>query len=331
MKIDRRRFVTAGVACGLAAGLEHNSPRRAAAGPGPVTPVTPGPEVEAFKAAQQALLKKYAVTAESKYLKLAKPSLTAHVLEAGRGDPVVMLHGGGGFACLFAPLMGPLQKEARVLAVDRPGCGLTDKFDYRDTRLRPHAVEFVTGVLDALDLPRAALVGGSMGGLWALQFALAEPERVTRLVLVGEPAWSGPETHPPAKREGMPTIDGIRAEYAARAVADVKHVPDEMLQAVVASRRLPGADTSWNSLRERFIKDREGAYHLRPDLKTLRPPTLFIWGDKDAFQPPKFGEEMAKMAPRARCEVVRAAGHHVWVDQPERVAGLTLGFLKEGK
>lgn len=292
----------------------------------------PGPEVDAFKKAQAALLQKYGVAAHSRYVKLSKPPLTVHVLEVGRGDPVLLIHGGGGFACGFASLMSPLQREFRVLAVDRPGCGLTDRFDYRKTAIREHAVDFVTGVMDSLALPKATLVGNSMGGLWALQFALAKPERVTKLMLLGEPAWSpAVMTSPPPPATKPPTMEGVRAAYAARLVADVKRVPAEYLEADLANRRLPGFAGSWNTLLEKFIKDKQGTYHLRPELKDLRPATLFLWGDQDKLGPPTLGEEMARLVPKARCEVLRDAGHLAWLDQPDRCARLTLEFLKEGK
>jgi len=332
MRINRRQFVQAGLGCGAAwaTGMGDDSVIAATDEKSPVIPVS-GHEVEAFKKAQHALLRKYGVTAQSKYLRLKTLPLTAHVLEAGRGAPVLMVHGGGGIACTFAPLIGSLQADFRVMAVDRPGCGLTDTFDYRNTELRSHAVHFIAGALDALGLAQTALVGSSMGGLWALQFALARPERLTKLVLLGEPAGSSPMVNPPPKMEGNPTLDSARAAYRARLVADVERVPPQLLDAVLASRRLPGAAASWNSLRERFLEGRQGTYRLRPELKGLRPPTLFVWGDRDSFAPSRFGEEMAKMAPNARCVVVCDAGHHVWIDQPETVARLTAGFLKEEK
>jgi pimeloyl-ACP methyl ester carboxylesterase len=289
-----------------------------------------GPEVEAYKAAQEKLLRRYAIAAESRYANVKKPALKAHVLVAGQGEPVLMLHGGGMFASQFAPLIGSLQDEFRLFAVDRPGCGLSDKVDYSKVSLslRQHAVDFVGSALDALELREATIVGSSMGGLWALWFALAEPKRGNKLVLVGEPAWSGPEVHPPPPAQKAPTLETVRDTYAARQVADIKRVPQELLEATVAARRLPGSDVSWNTLLQKFIAEKSGTYHLRPELKNLQLPTLFIWGEKDTFGPPSLGKEMAAMARNARCEVLADAGHHVWIDQPERCAKLTREFLR---
>jgi len=296
----------------------------------PVTPLAPGPEVDAFKKAQDALLKKYGVRAKSRYVKLKKPALTAHVLEAGQGEPVLLIHGGGGFACGFAPLMSALQKDFHVFAVDRPSCGLTDRFDYRETTMREHAVDFVTSVMDSLDLPKATLVANSMGGLWAMQFALAKPDRVTKLILLGQPAWSSREmARLPQPAKASTPIEGARAVLAAQLVADVNRVPDEFLEVAVANILMPGWATSMNTGREKFIKDKQGAYHLRPELKNLKAPTLFIWGDKDQYGPPTLGEEMARLMPKARCQVLSDAGHLPWLDQPEECNRLVLKFLKE--
>jgi pimeloyl-ACP methyl ester carboxylesterase len=318
--LSRRNFIGSGI-CFAFACLPHTGKLLAAEET--IIPVVSGPEVEAFKIAQQNLLRKHGVSAESRYLKLKKSALTVHVLAAGRGEPVLLLHGGGGFACQFAPLMGPLQTRFRLFAADRPGCGLTDKLDYSTISLRSHAVGFVTSLLDGLDLPKAALAGASMGGLWALYFALARPERVAKLVLLGEPAWSPRVmTHAPPPWRNTATRESIRAAIGARQVADVTRVSDEYVDAAVAARRLPGADLSWNTLIEKFTKDGMGTYHLRPELKNLKVPTLFIWGDKDKLGPPTLGEEMAKLAPNARCEIIRDAGHLPWLDHPQHCARL---------
>src|ERR1700761_5808098 len=166
------------------------------------TPLHNGPETQQFRRAQERALAKYRVQAQSRFVTLNKPALKVHVLEAGRGHPVVLIHGGGTAAVTLAPLLSALAESFKCFAPDRPGCGLSDRFDYANAPFRQHAVDFVTSLLDALKLPKAALVGNSMGGYWAIVFALAAPERVTKLVLVGGPAGSAPP--PPRPRPPQP-------------------------------------------------------------------------------------------------------------------------------
>ena len=101
-----------------------------------------------------------------------------------------MIHGGNSVAVSWAPLLSRLQRTFHIYAPDRPGCGLTEKFNYLGIPFREHAVAFVRSTMDALGLRRAALVGSSMGGYFSLAFALAHPEQVSQLVTIGEPAGS---------------------------------------------------------------------------------------------------------------------------------------------
>ncbi len=290
------------------------------------------PEVKAFKKAQDALLAKYDVKATSRYLNLEKPQMTVHVLEAGQGKPLLLIHGGRSCACSFIPLISALQKDFHIFALDRPGHGLSDEFDYRNTALRAHAVDVITSVLKELDLPDANLVANSMGGLWALQFAIDQPERVTKLVLLGEPAGSSERvTNSPQKSAKDPVFQGVRGAFAARLVADINRVPDELLQAELANQRLPGFASSWDTLLEKMLTDKKGTYQLRPELKNLRPATLFIWGDNDQLGPSALGLEMADIAPNARCKVLPDAGHLPWLDQPDKCSRMVAEFLKEMK
>ena len=298
-----------------------------------ITPVAPGPEVDQFRKAQGILLLKYGISARSRYLRLKQPPLTAHVLEAGEGMPVLLLHGGGATAAQFAPLMGAMQKEFHLFAPDRPGCGLTDKIDYRGIPFREHAVDFVGGILDGLELPKAAIVANSMGGYWALVFALAHPERVSKLVLLGEPAASGsPQTNAPAPPPSpkVPTIEGMRGKWKGRWGKNIDHVSPETWDEELAGAKLPGAGLGWDSMVDEFVlRQKLSTYALRPELKDLRPETLFIWGDKDSMGTgAKMGQEMAAIAPHARCEILKDAGHMPWIDQTERCAELTIEFLK---
>ena len=290
-----------------------------------------GPEVELFEQAQQKLLDKYAAATRSLYVKMKKPDLSAHILEVGKGDPVVIIHGGGAYACQFASLMGALQNDFQLFVPDRPGCGLTDMINYSGVPFRQHAVDFVTGIMDSLKLDKAALIGNSMGGYWALLFALACPERVSRLVLIGEPAGSSPPgtvpMAPPANKN--PSLEAVRGIYQFVLVADINRVPQEILAADLAAAKIPGAAVAWDTMVDQFRNNKDlGTYALRPELKNLKPETLFIWGEKDKFGPPKLGQEMASIIPNGRCEIVQDAGHLLWLDQLERCASMTIEFLK---
>jgi pimeloyl-ACP methyl ester carboxylesterase len=93
---------------------------------------------------------------------------------------------GGAFE--LVPILGALAENHRVLAVDRPGHGLADPFDYRGVDLLDHARTFLGDILDALELPTVDVMANSMGALWSVAFAIDAPSRVSRLPLVGAPA-----------------------------------------------------------------------------------------------------------------------------------------------
>jgi pimeloyl-ACP methyl ester carboxylesterase len=109
------------------------------------------------------------------------------LFELGTGSPLLYVHGGLGGAYEVVPILAALAENRRVLAVDRPGHGLADPFDYRGVDLLDHARTFLGDILDALELPSVDVMANSLGGLWAVVFAIDAPSRVPRLLLVGAP------------------------------------------------------------------------------------------------------------------------------------------------
>src|SRR5437016_11470706 len=89
-----------------------------------------GVVADRFRAAEQALLARYRLVARSRYVALSDPDLRVRVLEAGDGPPTLLVHGLGAVAAAWVPLMAELT-GLRLVAVDRPGCGLSDDFDFR--------------------------------------------------------------------------------------------------------------------------------------------------------------------------------------------------------
>lgn len=165
--------------------------------------VTLDPASERYRRLQTALLKSRRLPCTECDVDIAPLGLRAHVLEAGAGDPLLLVHGGNGVGAHWLPLMTRLTGW-RMIVPDRPGCGLTDGFLYDGVDMRAHGAAFVAGVLDALEVEAASIIGNSMGGYFALCFALAHPDRVRHLVLAGGPAGSarsGSGFPPPAAVE----------------------------------------------------------------------------------------------------------------------------------
>ena len=141
------------------------------------------------------------------------------VLELGAGPPLLLVHGGGDAAFEWVPILEDLARRHRVLAVDRPGHGLADPFDYDGVDVLEHAVVFLREILDALELDTVDIAGNSLGGLWSVAFALEHPERVSRLALVGAPpgvtrlgAGDAPGVRPAARRATACTAPAVRTD-----------------------------------------------------------------------------------------------------------------------
>src|SRR5690242_21202313 len=148
----------------------------------------------AFEDAERRLFEACGVQVTSRRLRLADPSVAVRVLETGDGQPLVLVHGSGMSASTWAPLM-PHLGSRRLIALDLPGFGLSDPFDYTGRPLREHAVAQLTSLLDALGLDRVPVVGTSLGGMWALSLAVAAPHRITALASLGVPAVVLPGMH----------------------------------------------------------------------------------------------------------------------------------------
>ena len=132
------------------------------------------------------LLKRYAPEASVRPVRWSQGEI--QVLELGTGPPLLLVHGAFGMTLAWAPILEQLARHRHVVAVDLPGHGLADPFDYSHVDLLQVARAFLSEVLDALSLREADVMAHSVGGLFSVAFALAEPERVNRLVLVGAPA-----------------------------------------------------------------------------------------------------------------------------------------------
>lgn len=305
-----------------------------------------------FERAQAAAFAEAGLRPSSRFVDISQLGLRVRVNEVGGGDPVLLIHGGNSVGASWIPLLKPLAAEHRLIFPDRPGCGLTSQFSYRGIDLRRHGVEFIRLLLDEIGVERAALVGNSMGGYFALAFALAHPDRVSKLALLGEPANAegAPRLfHRLVGTRGINTLlykgplkpakDGaaFRATFTkSRLVADPNRLSDALCECLAAGGRIPGATASWTSMVERIFvpagrglwaRDSLGTHKLTAELPRLDQPTLFLWGDKDPLGGPEVGASLAALMARARLQVVVDAAHLPWLDQPQVCAAALLEFL----
>jgi pimeloyl-ACP methyl ester carboxylesterase len=230
-----------------------------------------------------------------------------------------------------------------AIAPDRPGFGLSDPAHVPRERFREAAITFVDELLAALGLQASVLGGNSMGGTWALWYALAHPDRVQRLVLLGS-APLLPDTRAPALLRVMsaPVVAEVLGRVAkpnARAVVTFLGAMGEkdtivrhpgLIDAQVAAGADPVASGANIAELRACMTPRafRASAFLRPDeLRRLPTPTLILWGDHDPVGGPEVARAVAQLIPDARLELL-PGGHVPYLGDPERVARLVSAFAR---
>ncbi len=159
----------------------------------PITPVTPAPATAADRRAALIAAEDALLVAVAPDIAVQRGEITTadgarlHYLTCGEGEPLLLLHGRGNAGALFGPIFAPLAAQRRVITLDLPGWGLSDKQPFTGHDARDALRVWMDGALalmDALGLEQVDLLGHSMGGLTALGLALDHPTRVNSLILV---------------------------------------------------------------------------------------------------------------------------------------------------
>lgn len=269
---------------------------------------------------------------------------SVHVVERGAGTPVVLIHGSGSPGLFWLPLLDRVD-GVRAIAVDRPGFGLSDPVPAGTPT--GTAVGWIERLLDALDLPAAILLGHSMGGLWALRFALAHPERVPGLVLIGTPALPCTRAPLPFRLLGTPGVRTLIARQRettrsfhrfAVMMGEGETIGDHraLVELMVAVGNDPVARRALQQevrplLSPFALVSRTGfrreARIGEAELRALTVPTLLIWGDHDPVGSGDVARRVQKLIPKADLMVVDG-GHAPWLGQPDRVAEALLGWVR---
>ena len=247
-------------------------------------------------------------------------------LSAGTGETVICVHGLGGTKASFLPTVAALADGYRVVAVDLPGFGESDK-----PIGAPYNAEWFAGaifsLMDALEAPDAHLVGNSMGGRIAIEAGLINPERVQSLSLLSPAlAWL-------RDRRWAPVVKALRPELGLVQLAP------KQLTAGLVRRMVPGAQNGWAAagvdefLRAYFTPRGRAAFYAAARniyldephgdagfwtrLAELAPRSLFVWGKKDQLVPIAFMKHVERTLPAAT-HVELNCGHVPQIEDPDR-------------
>jgi pimeloyl-ACP methyl ester carboxylesterase len=235
-----------------------------------------------------------------------------------QGDPkgqgaFIFVHGAGGSHLNWPPQLRRLS-GANTYALDLPGHGQSE--GQGRTSISAYA-DFVADFLETLGLEKGTLVGHSMGGATALDFALRYPEGLAGLVLVGSGA---------RLRVAPAILDGIRQDFqaAVRLICDYAYAPDAPEQLKREGRRQMGRTHPDVLYGDFAVCD---AFDVMVRLDEIRCPTLVICGTADRLTPPKYSTYLRDNIPGAQLVLVEGAGHMVMLERPEAVSQAIADFM----
>lgn len=236
-----------------------------------------------------------------------------------RGAPaVILLHGFGASLDTWEPWAQALSGRYRVIRFDLPGFGLTGADptgDYSDAR----TMKIIAALMDQLKIERASLIGNSLGGRIAWNFAALHPDRVARLVLVSPDGFASPGFAYGTPAE-VPLMMKVLPYVAPRSVLKSGLVPayarpEALSEETVTRYRdmmlAPGV--------RRAILARMGQTILRdpvPTLARIKAPTLLLWGEKDGMIPIANADDYLRVVPGATLVRLPNLGHLPFEEDP---------------
>ena len=242
-----------------------------------------------------------------------------HYFVGGHGQPLLLIHGLGARAEDWTPEMPAYAKHGfRVYAIDLLGSGGTDRPDIAYTMQQQ--AELVYGFLDAVHVQQADVVGWSMGGWVAFQFALDHPDRVQRLVAMDSVGLTFPNSLTPEMFEPR-TVPQLK-QLEALLVQNPPWLPEFFYRAFLREmqRNFPVVHRTVKSMfaKKDVLDGRLGA---------LRMPVLIVWGAQDNLIPPSVGLRMHRAIPQSVMEFYSDCGHIGPATCAGRIVPRVLQFL----
>jgi 3-oxoadipate enol-lactonase len=246
--------------------------------------------------------------------------------EEGKGFPLILIHGLSDDSGLWTPLMPAFSRKYRTIALDLRGHGLSGKPDM------PYSIqqfsEDLFEVLQKLEIPRTHLLGLSMGGAIAQQFALEQPKKVRSLILLSTFGSIDPDLRDTLKRLRNSLIQGgcpaffdgavkliVTAEFAAANADEIAMIKEEMVKMNSPTALVHAIDACME-------------FNVEERLPRISLPTLILSGRADIFTPIHFSEQIHRSIQGSKWKILEDVGHNLLI--PEKIpelSQLVLEFL----
>ncbi len=299
--------------------------------------------LEQYMGAEAALWDHYGLAPISHTLTVGRSRSSLRVQQVGTGEPIVFVHGTGGSGAYLAPLIAELS-GSRCLVIDRPGWTASTPVDYSERAYAEIVSEILRDTLDALEVERAHVVGASIGDLWALRFAMAEPSRVQRVILLGGGPISPAVTVPPFIRLLRSPVGNIIVRLPERPGMFRKQLSSMGHRVSIEAGRVPDAFVDWHVALTRYthwgrherdmvrsIVDGQGfvpgLVPTEGEIAALEAPTLMVYGTADPVGSTETWQRFTEGMPHGQLELIDDGGHLVWLDDPSTVGKTINAFL----
>jgi 2-hydroxy-6-oxonona-2,4-dienedioate hydrolase len=261
------------------------------------------------------------------------------ILQAGRGQPLLLLHGSGGHIENWVRNIPVYARHFRVIAFDFRWHGYSDTGDFAPEIL-PQLVEHVRSVARTLGLVRYALEGQSLGGWVAALVAAGYPGEVEKLVLTTPMGYQPdpgsveykPQDFGPLRASSLavlrePSWDNVRTRME-RILSDPKSLPDEAIAVRHKIYNNPELNAVQQKFMEAYLGGPEPRRHEISDalLSRIAAPTLVYWADHNPV-PPVVGRRMASMIPGAIFHCAQHTGHWAQFENADEHNEIVLRFL----
>lgn len=252
--------------------------------------------------------------------------------DLGSGFPLLMIHGSGPGVSGFVnwrTVMGTLAEKRRVIIPDMVGFGFTDRPDGQVYDVDAWVNQAI-GLLDALGIRQADIVGNSFGGALALKLAIRHPERLRRIVLMGSAGLNFPIT------DGLEAVWGyVPSPEEMRKVLDIfaynrALISDDLARLRYQASIQPGFQEAFAAMfpapRQRWV---EALSSAEADISAIPHETLLVHGREDRVIPLDSSIRLSSLISRAQLHVFGRCGHWTQIEQGARFVRLVDDFLGE--